>query len=70
MTMNLTSAISRSLNARRPQPVVVAHSARPASPARTTRAKREFGVGYGNSSGYASGKRYVRDWGNARFRFA
>jgi hypothetical protein len=31
---------------------------------------REFGTGYGNSSGYASQKRYVRDSGNARFRFA
>lgn len=29
---------------------------------------RDFGVGYGNSSGYASGKRYTPDWGNARFR--
>lgn len=29
---------------------------------------RDFGVGYGNSSGYASGKRYVKDWGNARFQ--
>jgi hypothetical protein len=38
-----------------------AHAARPT---------RDFGTGYGNSSGYASNKRYVRDWGNARFRFA
>lgn len=29
---------------------------------------RDFGVGYGDSSGYASGKRYATDWGNARFR--
>ena len=29
---------------------------------------RDFGVGYGNSSGYASGKRYAKDWGNARFQ--
>jgi hypothetical protein len=28
---------------------------------------RDFGVGYGNSSGYASGRRYASDWGNARF---
>ena len=28
---------------------------------------RDFGVGYGNSSGYASGKRYADNWGNARF---
>ena len=30
--------------------------------------RRDFGVGYGDSSGYASGKRYATDWGNARFR--
>ncbi len=29
---------------------------------------RDFGVGYGRSSGYASDKRYTDDWGNARFR--
>lgn len=41
-----------------------------ANTARAHRPGREFGTGYGNSSGYASHKRYVRDWGNARFRFA
>ena len=30
--------------------------------------KVNFGVGYGSSSGYASGKRYASDWGNALFR--
>jgi len=30
---------------------------------------RDFGVGYGNSSGYASERRYTRDWGQTRFRF-
>jgi hypothetical protein len=45
-----------------PQPV----AARPAT-YRQQRA-RDFGVGYGRSSGYASGKRYADDWGNARFR--
>ena len=34
------------------------------------RRERDFGVGYGNSSGYASARRYTRDWGNARFRVA
>lgn len=44
----------------------------PSAPAkaRASHPVREFGTGYGNSSGYASHKRYVRDWGNARFRFA
>ena len=32
--------------------------------------ERDFGVGYGNSSGYAADRRYTRDWGNAHFRFA
>lgn len=31
--------------------------------------EREAGVGYGNSSGYASERRYVRGWdGQPRFR--
>ena len=30
---------------------------------------RDFGIGYGRSSGYASGRRYTSDWGNARFEF-
>ncbi|MCW5581028.1 MAG: hypothetical protein KIS72_06800 [Luteimonas sp.] len=34
------------------------------------RRERDFGVGYGNSSGYASDRRYTRDWGNGRFRVA
>ena len=29
---------------------------------------RDFGVGYGNSSGYASGKRYATNWANVHFR--
>lgn len=40
----------------------------PSPQARYEHRARDFGVGYGNSSGYASGKRYVRDWGPARFR--
>jgi hypothetical protein len=36
-------------------------------PARRERRARDFGVGYGNSSGYASSKRYADNWGNARF---
>lgn len=41
--------------------------ARPAS-YRDAPRNRDFGVGYGNSSGYASGKHYATNWGNARFR--
>lgn len=46
----------------------------PVAPAIAAAARREqhrardFGVGYGNSSGYSSGKRYADNWGNARFR--
>jgi hypothetical protein len=32
--------------------------------------ERRFGVGYGNSSGYAADKRYTTDWGQIRFRCA
>ena len=43
----------------------------PALPrARVERRERDFGVGYGNSSGYASARRYTRDSGNERFRVA
>lgn len=34
------------------------------------RRERGFGVGYGNSSGYASDKRYTPSSATARFRFA
>jgi hypothetical protein len=46
-----------------------ARSIRTVAPVRRAiQRERDFGVGYGNSSGYASGKRYVKDWGNARFQ--
>lgn len=38
--------------------------------ARRTRRERDFGVGYGNSSGYASARRYVSESGLNRFRCA
>ena len=38
--------------------------------ARRERRERDFGIGYGNSSGYASAKRYTNDWGLTRFRCA
>ena len=47
-----------------PRPVVV-------QAARVDRARvREFGVGYGNSSGYATTRRYASNWGAPRFRCA
>ena len=39
-------------------------------PARRERRARDFGIGYGNSSGYATDKRYTKDWGLTRFRCA
>lgn len=59
-----------------------AHFPRPAVPGQTAahppcahpaprhmRRERDFGIGYGNSSGYGRDKRYVRDSGQALFRF-
>jgi hypothetical protein len=37
---------------------------------RPARRERDFGIGYGHSSGYGSAKRYTNDWGLTRFRFA
>jgi hypothetical protein len=41
----------------------------PGAPRRDYR-ERDFGVGYGRSSGYASQRQYVKGWnGQPRFRF-
>ncbi|MBP6797609.1 MAG: hypothetical protein KA124_05890 [Luteimonas sp.] len=53
----------------RPTPTPTARNAAPSRP-QFDRRERDFGIGYGNSSGYASARRYTRDWGNARFRVA
>jgi hypothetical protein len=39
-------------------------------PVRHIHRERDFGVGYGNSSGYASTRRYAQDWMQPRFRCA
>jgi len=39
-------------------------------PVRHVHRERDFGVGYGNSSGYASHRRYVDNWVQPRFRCA
>jgi len=31
--------------------------------------ERDFGVGYGNSSGYASQRRYTSNWAPSHFKF-
>jgi hypothetical protein len=43
----------------------------PASiPDRLVRRERDFGIGYGRSSGYGCTRRYTSDWAQTRFRFA
>lgn len=37
---------------------------------RSAHRARDFGVGYGSSSGYASERRYTSDWSQIRFRLA
>lgn len=32
--------------------------------------ERDFGIGYGKSSGYASNRRYTTEWAGPRFRVA
>ena len=39
-------------------------------PVRHIHRERDFGVGYGNSSGYASNRRYAQDLMQPRFRCA
>ena len=41
-----------------------------ALPTRHTHRERDFGVGYGNSSGYASNRQYASNWAPPRFKFA
>ncbi|MFC3551911.1 hypothetical protein ACFOLC_12950 [Lysobacter cavernae] len=41
-----------------------------AAPVRHLHRERDFGIGYGNSSGYASARRYIADWAPPRFRCA
>jgi len=38
------------------------------TPRRQPYRTRDFGVGYGTSSGYASERRYTSDWSQIRFR--
>ncbi len=51
-------------------PTSASNRFRIAGPAWQQARQRDFGVGYGNSSGYASDRRYAEDWGQERFRMA
>ena len=62
----LSLSASTSLPAR--TAVAVAALDMPAVLARRERRERDFGVGYGSSSGYASPRRYTQDWATPRFR--
>ena len=58
-----------------PTPITVLRASSPAvlpvdPQARHSHRPRDFGVGYGNSSGYASLRRYAQNWGQPRFRCA
>jgi hypothetical protein len=51
-----------------PRPASNHHGAR--FTPRAAAPEREFGTGYGRSSGYASARRYTTDWVPPRFRCA
>jgi hypothetical protein len=55
--------------ASRPELRTVSPQPRTPAPSRHMYRARDFGVGYGNSSGYASDKRYTPSWGQPRFKF-
>lgn len=40
----------------------------PPLPRRRQYRERDFGIGYGRSSGYGDSRRYASDWGALRFR--
>ena len=65
--MNALNSAIRSLNNNVPrQSFATANS----SSSRPQRRERDFGVGYGNSSGYAAPRRYIGDNGPRMFRLA
>jgi hypothetical protein len=47
-----------------------AHSRRATERPAGARPERDFGIGYGRSSGYATARRYASNWAPPRFRFA
>jgi len=53
-----------------PSPVQARRSVVVTLPVRHVHRERDFGIGYGNSSGYASERRYASNWAPPRFRFA
>ena len=63
----------RTFEARNPSSPSAQSKAAPAAQTAQVRhlhRERDFGVGYGNSSGYASNRRYTSDWTQPLFRCA
>ncbi|MDQ3494268.1 MAG: hypothetical protein M3485_01730 [Pseudomonadota bacterium] len=54
----------------RSKPASMQDPSPPTLPTRREHRERDFGIGYGNSSGYASNRRYASHWGAPRFRCA
>ena len=51
-----------------PRTPVAVQSQVESTPSSARYRERDFGIGYGASSGYAQDKRYTSDWGQAHFR--
>jgi hypothetical protein len=47
--------------------VISAQNLSAPEPNRHVHSERDFGIGYGNSSGYGTDRHYVRDWSPQRF---
>ena len=60
----------RSFQPTSPSPVQDRRSVVLTLPVRHVHRERDFGIGYGNSSGYASDRRYASNWAPPRFRLA
>lgn len=59
---------SRNLQSTYSNPSRTVAAAVASTPVRHVHRERDFGVGYGNSSGYASSRRYIDQWAPSRFR--
>lgn len=68
--MNTANLTSRSLDLSSTRPHAPTPTPPTAPPARRGCRERDFGIGYGNSGGYASNPCYASHWGAPRFRCA
>jgi hypothetical protein len=65
--MNATRIVQNHYPAK-PVPVTSAFSARNRSESSPARRERDFGIGYGRSSGYAQDRCYAQSWAKMPFR--